>query len=313
MRGLVVADDATGALECGSILAGLGVDCTVSLGAPIDFGVLDAGTRHMSSLEAATRIRAVKRPNLYLKTDSTLRGQIAASIRALGRVVYLPAYPAMGRTVENGRLLVHGVPVDQTEFARDPLQPVLESDLTRVLGGGVVVSDAGMLKDLLSRDHDILICDAATEQDMASYATVLAGTHWNLAGPAGFIRYWARQFESASPKPLPRVSDWSVVCGSLHPMSRKQAEVARSAGMRVVWYEDVPQLDVGQQTGLLVFGGDTVKLLMDRFGVATLKPLPEVFPGIACAVGVGRENLLVTKAGGFGQEDLALAVRERLR
>ena len=44
-----------------------------------------------------------------------------------------PAFPEMGRTTVNGNHLVHGVPVGQTEISRDPITPVTESDLCRLI------------------------------------------------------------------------------------------------------------------------------------------------------------------------------------
>ena len=45
-----------------------------------------------------------------------------------------PAFPATGRTVEDGRLSVHGVPLAETEVGRDPLSPVATSGVAEVLG-----------------------------------------------------------------------------------------------------------------------------------------------------------------------------------
>lgn len=76
---------------------------------------------------------------LYKKIDSTLRGnvgwEVVAAMDQLGlkRAVVCPAFPAAGRTVVDGRLLVRGVPVSQTELGQDPLMPVAESHLPTIL------------------------------------------------------------------------------------------------------------------------------------------------------------------------------------
>ena len=61
---------------------------------------------------------------VFLKIDSTMRGSVPGQVAgALGRGargiptrarVVCPAYPAMGRTVQSNRLLVHGEPVERT-------------------------------------------------------------------------------------------------------------------------------------------------------------------------------------------------------
>ena len=76
---------------------------------------------------------------VFLKIDSTMRGsvpgQLAGALAAWrkrhpdARAVVCPAYPAMGRTVESNRLLVHGEPVERTAFGRDPVTPVKTSDM----------------------------------------------------------------------------------------------------------------------------------------------------------------------------------------
>src|SRR5512138_683535 len=141
MRILAIADDTTGALEVGGQLALSGVKALVTtskgLGVSGAAVVVDAQTRHMPAARAeatvaglATVAQQASTPYLYKKTDSTLRGNIAVEFRALlnefaGRpLIYVPAYPKMGRIVRKGELLVDGRPLAETPMARDPLNPV---------------------------------------------------------------------------------------------------------------------------------------------------------------------------------------------
>ena len=61
--------------------------------------------------------------------------EIGAAAEASGArlVVVTPAFPATGRTVEDGRLSVHGLPLSETEVGRDPLSPVATSLVSDVL------------------------------------------------------------------------------------------------------------------------------------------------------------------------------------
>ncbi len=92
--------------------------------------VIDTETRHVAPEIAYSKVALIaaqaKRRSIraiYKKTDSTLRGNIGAELAALGRcwpeaeILYSPGYPSMGRVVAMSRLLINGVPVDQTEFA----------------------------------------------------------------------------------------------------------------------------------------------------------------------------------------------------
>ncbi len=46
--------------------------------------------------------------------------------------VVAPAYPAAGRHTRDGRCYVHGVPLDQTEFASDPKTPVSRAEISEL-------------------------------------------------------------------------------------------------------------------------------------------------------------------------------------
>src|SRR5262245_19719774 len=143
---LALADDITGALEVGAKFAGCGVPSRVAVHHAAEndgLAVIDTETRHLPPEEAARTVSALVPRDvgiIYLKTDSTLRGNIAAEMLGLlntlphALIAYIPAYPALGRTVKHGCLLVEGTPVEQTPFANDPLNPIRDSSIKRLLG-----------------------------------------------------------------------------------------------------------------------------------------------------------------------------------
>ncbi len=75
----------------------------------------------------------------YKKIDSTIRGHIA--VEALGvldalewdAAVIIPAFPQEGRTTIGGYHLLKGIPIERTEYARDPRFPIYESHIPTVL------------------------------------------------------------------------------------------------------------------------------------------------------------------------------------
>ena len=75
----------------------------------------------------------------YKKMDSTIRGNIAvetlAMLEALGwdAAVIMPAFPQEGRTTIGGYHLLKGIPIERTEFARDPRFPIYESHIPTAL------------------------------------------------------------------------------------------------------------------------------------------------------------------------------------
>src|SRR5271165_5976312 len=91
---LALADDLTGALETGAKFAGQGLGARVtteiamSRAPEVPVLVIDTETRHLPAGEAAGVVRHATKAALrfapwlvYKKTDSTLRGNIAAEFR----------------------------------------------------------------------------------------------------------------------------------------------------------------------------------------------------------------------------------------
>ncbi|MCC6264550.1 MAG: hypothetical protein IT169_13310 [Bryobacterales bacterium] len=285
---LVMADDATGALEAGAILASLGKETVVELEmrrrASAEAHVLLVPTRHDSPAMARRRVEEVVAwaaaspaealPRCYWKTDSTLRGPIGACFDALLQafpltpLVYVPAYPAMGRTVVNGILRVNGVPLAETAFAADALNPVRSSAVAEALSPELrfpierICSPRQLRAHLETARSEALLCDAGTEADVAAlFAECRAARPFPLAaGPAGGIRYWAGDCAANPPRrgpatpprrepanpprreptnpprraPIEDVPQWLVVCGSRHPIARAQGKHARRLGFTVL-------------------------------------------------------------------------------
>lgn len=75
----------------------------------------------------------------YKKMDSTIRGNIAVEALAMlealewDAAVIIPAFPQEGRTTIGGYHLLKGIPIERTEFARDPRFPIYESHIPTVL------------------------------------------------------------------------------------------------------------------------------------------------------------------------------------
>lgn len=310
-KALVLADDLTGALEAGALLEGAVVALHAAPGGQAV--VIDTESRHLPPEQARRRvaewIEQIPAGLLYKKTDSTLRGNIGAELAALppGRIHYAPAYPRLGRTVRDGRLYVDGVPVEETAFARDPLDPVR----------------CGVVLDVLQRQHApsgrVVIHEGASDQDLeAAAAAVLAEPVPRLAaGPAGLLACLAARLGLA-PRParLPAMPECLVINGSAHPASRAQIEAARRRGVfSHGWRLAAPEDALEPAPALIVFGGDTARAVLRRFGDPLLYPAAELLPGVVASwfEAGGRKRLLVTKAGGFGPPELLVRLEEILR
>jgi D-threonate/D-erythronate kinase len=276
---VIIADDLTGAADCG---VACGPGAVVLLRKPDgrmpDAAVLavDADTRSMAAEQAAHTIADLvteivscddsearnRRPVLlFKKVDSTLRGNIGAELAAAlqsrrrhatpsERVVALfaPASPAQGRTTVEGRHMVHGHLLEDSDLWPDQsVRP--SSDLAAILresglscaSVGLPIVRAGarpfetaMIR--LASEVDVLVCDAETDTDLdaiARAAMVLnPRTVW--CGSAGLARHVPR---AAGFRPLPPGFDSApfvagptlFVVGSLAHASLGQARALAAA------------------------------------------------------------------------------------
>jgi uncharacterized protein YgbK (DUF1537 family) len=156
-----------------------------------------------------------------------------------------PAFPATGRTVEDGILYVHSVMWTRTEFAPerrlqnpmvraafdyagDPTAADLHLDTVR-LGPAALLARLQWLWDAGVRT---VCCDAVTPDDLSVLAQViLRQPSWFLpVGSAGLAGALAAQIEIQEtespewPRELFRQGPVVVVVGSLHTASRRQAD-----------------------------------------------------------------------------------------
>jgi uncharacterized protein YgbK (DUF1537 family) len=220
----VIADDLTGAADTAiqfrrsSAPILLVSDRHLSaLGREFTGGTLavSTGSRHLSPAAAAARVRRAGlsvqelAPRVvYKKIDSCLRGNIGAEVEALldllgceGAFV-APAFPAQGRTTLHDIHFVRGVPLAASELARDPVSPVKDSRLSRLIAlqsrypvGRIDVTEfdggLGRLKEatdhLWRRGRRLITFDAASQQHLDLIAR-LARDHFPrtlLTGSAG--------------------------------------------------------------------------------------------------------------------------------
>ncbi|MEM3786155.1 MAG: four-carbon acid sugar kinase family protein, partial [Nitrososphaeria archaeon] len=100
---------------------------------------------------------------VYKKVDSTLRGhigvEIAAAMRGLSRslAILAPAFPQNGRVVRGGRLYVNGLPVDQTDFANDPNNPIHFSRVSELMSCSGELSAYEIPLSTLRRGAEIIL------------------------------------------------------------------------------------------------------------------------------------------------------------
>lgn len=257
MKIAVIADDLTGANATGVLLSKQGFSTvTIVQGLPapsVDYDAvcIDTDSRYVSPAEAgrrvadaATSMRDAGAELFCKRIDSTVRGNIGTEIDAVlntlgeqAAAVVLPSFPQSGRITVGGYLLVHGVPVQETDVARDPVSPLRQSYVPQIIaeqsservahiGMDTVLNGreavAAQLYETVQESVRIIVVDAVTEEQVETVAAAMASLEQLFVavdpGPlsAAFARAKFGQLERG-PKVL-------VTVGSVTSLTERQLD-----------------------------------------------------------------------------------------
>jgi uncharacterized protein YgbK (DUF1537 family) len=324
----IVADDLTGALDASAPFAVRGLSTVVALGVDdlelalasgADVIGVSTGSREITPDAARQAVadcmaRLPTGLSVFKKIDSRLKGNIAAELDAIPyrRALVIPAIPAFGRWMRNGRLDGFGV-----------AEPIgIAARLGRHAGAAV------------TPDID--------EQDQIERALAEV-VHDLPVGARGLAEALARRlsptFEPSTPEPM--AAPVLCVIGSTDPITTRQ--VQRLRGAMDVTYIAAPDgvapaapasldgvtvlqatpgigadpVTVAQRLGeavialqppagatLVLSGGATAQVVMRALGIGILDLRGEALPGLPIARAGG--FTIITKSGGFGQPDALL-------
>jgi D-threonate/D-erythronate kinase len=193
-RVVIVADDLTGAMDVAGPLADRGLT-TFAVATPegcspadLEGGAvisINADSRHLSASEAARCMHRVaselvdaRAEILIKKIDSTLRGNVVAETLAMMEAtrrsiaVVAPAFPGQKRTVRGGVVHIEGVPLADTNLARDalsrpPLEPLHLLFTRAAQRAAVQVLRSSQPPQLLNPgETQILVFDAESDADL---------------------------------------------------------------------------------------------------------------------------------------------------
>ena len=232
-----IADDYTGASDLANTLTRAGLRTVQTIGVPapdlalpeVDAVVISLKSRSIEaelavsgSRAAESWLRARGARHLLFKIcstfDSTDRGNIGPVMDALRAssadpmVLVTPAFPETGRTVYLGNLFVGSVPLNESPLKDHPLNPMLDSNLVRLLARqsktkiGLVELAAvtrgaeavrAKLADLANQGVGAAIIDAVFDRDLETIGAV-ALDHRLSVGASGIGLGLARHLAGAS-------------------------------------------------------------------------------------------------------------------
>jgi uncharacterized protein YgbK (DUF1537 family) len=336
----VIADDVTGACDSGVQFAAAGLRTVVSLSGVGDAPVtaLSTDSRDIDRAESERRIRdaagRLRARIVFKKIDSTLRGntgvELVAALDAFGcdAAVVSPAFPEMGRVVEDGRLRV----VSNPRFAPIELQSWLAAH-----GAMSAHVAPGSVARELNRGARWITFDANCQEDLVAFAreTFSVARRIMWAGSAGMASALAGLIAAGGPAGLPVLCPGpALFCiGSDHPVTVEQQR-------RLVEQRDAVVLDVDgdvpaalqshhvvlriprgysgsmpriRASALIVSGGDTAAHVCRSLEVESIDLRCEVARGIPAGLlrgGALDGAPIVTKSGGFGAPDDLILVAD---
>lgn len=325
LRTLIFADDLTGAADCAAAFLGKSREVIVALNerARLQAPVLaiDLNTRMLPEEAARAKVarafsgqRVRDAGILFKKIDSTLRGHVAAELRAVraalgpGRpIVIAPAFPAQGRIVRQGRIYIDGASMRRGNLSG------------------------------LGADANTIVCDAETNADLRAIARkgLALRPRPLFVGSAGLARALAATLprKRAAPRPRARKGAIVVVVGSASAVSAHQAKrlarIATHVGAALYKLEwphaptaaDVPLVHAFARiaakhpdcAAYVLTGGETARAVLAVRRVRGVRLLGEVEPGVPFGASIAAGFLICTKAGGFGGPDTLVDCVARLK
>jgi uncharacterized protein YgbK (DUF1537 family) len=315
-----------------------------------------AGTAH-----AVRGLLARGCERLYVKIDSTMRGSVAGQLRGAFAgwagahpttlVVFSPAFPEEGRTVIGGEVWVGGLPLRRTAVAADPITPVVESRLDRLVPGATTAAPADLGSapagnDVGSESPGLVFVDASSDADLDAIAASLdrLGPRAVAAGSAGLAAAMARRWSASSSgtkTPVQPSAAMLIGVSSLHPQARESVERLRKAlghgrkggrpAVDLITTAALPTDPAASAAGfgaqvaerlartrydtLVLVGGDGAAAALQRVGADAIRVHAALAPGIPLGTilgGMADGLRVVTKSGAFGDSDSLLRIVDRL-
>jgi D-threonate/D-erythronate kinase len=259
---VIVADDLTGAADSAALMTRRGrTSIVLEAGGEWpadDVLAVDTDSRHREPAVATIAVTAATRRAVDLgaqvvkKIDSTLRGNVAAELRAMSDVfaasgehrllVVAPAFPATGRTTVDGVVHVDGQRLSAHGSDGDVVGLLERGGLRAGQLGRAALSGPGVLAERFEdarQRWDAVVVDSESDHDLE---TVVAASRRTsvpvlLVGSGGLTRPLAGPSSSSYDEPADR-SPVLVVVGSYASASRTQRQRLVDAGLTPVLLRD---------------------------------------------------------------------------
>ena len=208
--------------------------------------VIDTESRHLSADEAYEIIHSLTLQALeagirkiYKKTDSGLRGNVGAELKAVldatgaERLEFVPAWPKMHRTTRDGIHYVNGLPLSESIFSKDVIDPVTESHIDALIHQQADVKVT--LHGQSEKEEGIVVYDCTDDQQLEAISRCLAETERELfvyAGCSGLLEKMPRVSEKKkrAHRTVRLPQKLMVLSGSMNEITARQLQSAQDGG-----------------------------------------------------------------------------------
>ncbi|RIW29185.1 four-carbon acid sugar kinase family protein [Bacillus salacetis] len=288
----IVADDFSGASDAASFLVQQGIKTVLFNGVPqeplqdteekiavvvaLKTRTEETNTAVKESLKAFGWLKDNGAEQLYSKYcstfDSRKEGNIGPIIDSvlekynIKYTVIAPALPVNGRVVKEGRLIVNGVPLDETHMKHHPLTPMWDSDLAELMRPQGKYESLKLTHEILElskeeilkmveefgadKEHFYVIPDYAEEKHALKIVD-LFGDLDLLTGGSGLMTYLGQKYRKENA--ASEISDSStsgkaiVLAGSCSAATLQQIEEFQNSGGKSIKIDPVDLVE-GKQT-----------------------------------------------------------------
>lgn len=271
----IIGSDMNGVLGSVSQFANCGARVTLFLGdselTECNVAAITTNSKLVSARRAYSKtrdaIRKCQGRHIYLQEDSSLRGNLPSSIRAVidevnpRKILICLSLPGKKRHVQGGIVYLEGIPIDQTTVANDPISPVKESHIptliyksigikSNVLGFDIIDKRPEIiLRHIMDSDERIVVLDALEPQHFRNIAEAI-----QLGGDECFTC-----MTTSLSKELPFVHDYSrEKLKAIEPLNNKKPVLVVMGS-----YEQIAGTQLrraSEETGLTVISLETTGL-----------------------------------------------------
>jgi uncharacterized protein YgbK (DUF1537 family) len=246
----VIADDLTGAAELGGIGLRYNLKVEIVTAADVDSTadllIIATDTRSMHEAQALAKtvqitfaLDQIKPDIIFKKVDSVLRGHIINELLVhlellnLDKAFLVPANPALGRVITDGKYFINDQPIHLTSFVNDPEFPVTSNEVLKILRTDKDKVNVHTTYDILPQSG-IIIGECTTNDHLQSWVDK-ADKNTLLAGGSGLFTALLESLNLKEQiKPVEQLDELTYpalfVCGSTHDESRQSIKKIKAGG-----------------------------------------------------------------------------------